>query len=173
MNGARIRQRLGQYGLAWVLGFLLVLLGGLAAIWGFKAPFVQSVNLLLQIALALLTLGTVTVLVLTLVAREGVMTKLVVVVLAVLLFLPLLWAPMLGAVAVAALTGHAVEYSGVYAQFRILVSQLGQTLFSNSTRDAIWSLFQVVASVIGFIASALQIWEFLRKGGARRGFGAA
>jgi len=167
MNGALIKRRLGQYGLAWVSGFLLVLLGGLAAIWGFKAPFVQSANLLLQVALTLLTLGVLTIVVLTVLAREGLMTKLLLVVLALVLFLPLLWAPMLGAVAVAALTRHAVEYSGVYAQFRIVVSQLGQTLFSNSTRDAVWSAFQAIATVIGFIASAVQIWEFLRKGGLR------
>src|SRR3569833_1525362 len=161
MNGALIKRRLGQYGLAWVSGFLLVLLGGLAAIWGCKAPFVQSANLLLQVALTLLTLGVLTIVVLTVLAREGLMTKLLLVVLALVLFLPLLWAPMLGAVAVAALTRHAVEYSGVYAQFRIVVSQLGQTLFSNSTRDAVWCVFLLFVLVIGFIALVLLFCVFL------------
>ncbi|MBS0294704.1 MAG: hypothetical protein JSR45_00240 [Proteobacteria bacterium] len=173
MHGGLIKRRLGQYGGAWIASFLVVLLACLAGVWGLKAPFVQVANLMLEIALSLLTLGTLTALVLTFTARESLVAKLAVLALALLLFLPLLWAPVLGVVLTAKLTGHAVEYSGVYAQFRIVVAQLLLKLFSNSTRDAIWSLFQVVATVVGFIASAVQIWEFLRKGGARRGFGAA
>jgi hypothetical protein len=38
-----------------------------------------------------------------------------------------------------------------------------RTIFSGQARDMAWNAFQAVASVIGFIASALQIWVYLRK----------
>jgi len=59
-----------------------------------------------------------------------------------------------------------MEYSTAYAHFRIVVSQLVYPLMSLFTDSplaaAAWTMFQVAASVVGFLASALQVWRTLR-----------
>ena len=78
------------------------------------------------------------------------------------LLLPLLWGPILGAVVAAWLTGATVEYSQVYAQFRIHVAQLlfpvSAGLFHANLLDVGWNAFQVVATIVGFIAAVAQLW---------------
>ena len=172
-NSALIRTRLGQYGAAWLISFVLALLGVLAGGWLAQMPLVKVADLVLPVEFAGLTLAVLAILVLTLTAgRETVATRLVVFVLALLLFLPLLWGPVLGAIA-AAWIGHvSIEYSTVYAQFRIQISQLlfrlAGLVFANPLMDTIWTAFQAVATVVGFLSSFFQIWpRILRLLGAR------
>ena len=170
---ALIRSRLGQYGAAWLIGFVLSLLAILAGGWLAHMPLVKVADLVLPAAFAALTLAVLGVVVMTILAgRETVATRLVIVVLALLLFLPLLWAPVLGAIG-AAWIGHvSIEYSTAYAQFRILVSQalfkLAGLMFANPLMDTIWTAFQAVATVVGFLSSFFQVWpRVLRLLGAR------
>jgi len=172
-NSALVRVRLGQYGAAWLISFVLALLGILAGSALAHMRLVEVADLVLPVAFAGLTLAVLAVLVMTLTAgRETVATRLVVFVLALLLFLPLLWGPVLGAIA-AAWIGHvSIEYSGVYAQFRIQISQilfkLAGMMFANPLIDTVWTAFQAVATVVGFLSSFFQVWpRVLRLLGAR------
>lgn len=170
---ALIRTRLGQYGAAWLAGYVLALVAVLAGAWLARLPLVRVADLVLPVALAVLTLAVLAALIATLTAgRETVATRLVIVLLALLLFLPLLWAPVLGAVT-AAWIGHvSIEYSAVYAQFRILVSQalfrLAGLVFANPLIDTVWTLFQGLATIVGFLSAFFQVWpRVLRLLGAR------
>ncbi len=172
-NSALIRTRLGQYGAAWLISFVVSLIAILAGAALAHMRLVEVADLVLPVGFAGLTLAVLAVLVLTLTAgRETVATRLVVFVLALLLFLPLLWGPVLGAIA-AAWIGHvSIEYSEVYAQFRIQISQilfkLASLMFANPLIDTIWTAFQAVATVVGFLSSFFQVWpRVLRLLGAR------
>lgn len=172
-NTALIRVRLGQYGAAWVIGFVLAIVAILAGGWLAHMPLVKVADLVLPVAFAGLTLAVLGVLVMTLTAgRETVATRLVIALLAVLLFLPLLWAPVLGAVGAAWIGKVSIEYSEVYAQFRILISQglfkLAGLMFANPLIDTVWTLFQGLATIVGFISAFFQVWpRVLRLLGAR------
>lgn len=172
-NSALIRTRLGQYGAAWLISFVVSLIAILAGAALAHMRLVEVADLVLPVGFAGLTFAVLAVLVLTLTAgRETVATRLVVFVLALLLFLPLLWGPVLGAIA-AAWIGHvSIEYSEVYAQFRIQISQilfkLASLMFANPLIDTIWTAFQAVATVVGFLSSFFQVWpRVLRLLGAR------
>lgn len=172
-NTALIRVRLGQYGAAWVIGFVLAIVAILAGGWLAHMPLVKVADLVLPVAFAGLTLAVLGVLVMTLTAgRETVATRLVIALLAVLLFLPLLWAPVLGAIGAAWIGKVSIEYSEVYAQFRILISQglfkLAGLMFANPLIDTVWTLFQGLATIVGFISAFFQVWpRVLRLLGAR------
>lgn len=172
-NTALIRTRLGQYGAAWLISFVLSVVAVLAGGWLAHMPLVKVMDLVLPIAFVGLTLAVLGVLVMTLIAgRETVATRLVIILLALLLFLPLLWGPVLGAVAAAWIGKVSIEYSEVYAQFRILVSQalfkLAGLMFANPLMDTVWTAFQAVATVVGFLSSFFQVWpRVLRLLGAR------
>lgn len=172
-NTALIRTRLGQYGAAWLLAIVLSILTILAGGWLAHMPLVKVADLVLPVAFAGLTLAVLGVLVMTLTAgRETVATRLVIALLAVLLFLPLLWAPVLGAVGAAWIGKVSIEYSEVYAQFRILISQglfkLAGLMFANPLIDTVWTLFQGLATIVGFISAFFQVWpRVLRLLGAR------
>lgn len=172
-NSALVRTRLGQYGAAWLISFVVALLAILAGAEVAHMRLVEVADLVLPVLFAGLTLAVLAVLVLTLTAgRETVATRLVIFVLALLLFLPLLWGPVFGAIA-AAWIGHvSIEYSEVYAQFRIQISQalfrLASLMFANPLIDTVWAVFQAVATVVGFLSSFFQVWpRVLRLLGAR------
>ena len=172
-NSALVRVRLGQYGAAWLISFVLGLIAILAGSALAHMRLVEVADLVLPVEFAGLTLAVLAVLVMTLTAgRETVATRLAVFVLALLLFLPLLWGPVLGAIA-AAWIGHvSIEYSAVYAQFRIQISQilfrLAGLMFANPLIDTVWMAFQAVATVVGFLSSFFQVWpRVLRLLGAR------
>jgi len=162
-----VRRRLGWFGAAWLGTFVLVLVCLLAATWLFGAELVSVADLLLRIALAALGLGTAGVVLQALTSKAGIGSKLAVVLLGVALVLPLLWSPVLAAVLAAAAAGASIEYSTVYADFRVAVSQLlyplGAALFSAAALHTVWTLFQGAATVVGFLASAAQLWTFSRR----------
>ena len=101
-----------------------------------------------------------------LVSSASLGAKSLVTALALLLVLPLLWAPVLAILTVAALDGAVIEYSTAYAGFRIAVSQLIYPLVEQFAEGSMlataWAGFQILASIIGFLASALQVWRVVK-----------
>jgi hypothetical protein len=160
---AVVRHRLSQYSALWLGGFLIVLavaaggslVGGLDLIdladWVLPTAFIA-----LGAAMAF-GVGA------TAVSNAGLATKSLVTAMGLLLILPLLWAPVLAVLVTAAIGGVTIEYSTAYAGFRIVVSQLIYPLIALFTDSplvtTVWTIFQVAASVIGFLASMVQVWK--------------
>lgn len=162
---SHLKRRLGQYGATWVIGFLL---SGVAILIG---SAVGDMIAMTDIVLPVMMVGVVLALgagvVMTWLSNQTLGTKLVVLILALLLVLPLLWAPVSAAVALAFVMDRAIEYSTVYAGFQIRVSELlfplGQMLFGPSLFGMIWDVFQMVASVVGFISALANIWPIIQR----------
>ena len=162
-----LKTRLGQYGAAWFGSFLLVLVASLFATFILGMEMAAVADGLLMVALAALTVALLAGVVVTVIGRDSVGIKIVVVLLAVILGLPLLWAPVLAVVVAANLNQTPIEYSEVYAGFRITVSQILYPLVSALVSGAairwVWEMFQIFATIVGGIASAIQVWNFLKK----------
>ena len=162
-----VTRRLGQFAAAWLGSFVLVFLLTMAATSLLGMELVDTADLLLPVALAALALAAVAGVVLTFARPGGVGAKVLVLILAVLLFLPLLWAPVVATVLAARLLDVPIEYSQAYAWFRITVSNLLYPLISAVVSGAavrwVWELFQVVATIVGAFASAIQVWNFIKR----------
>lgn len=162
-----LKTRLGQYGAAWVGSFLLVLVLSLFATIVLGMEMTAVADGLLIATLAALSFALLAGVVLTVIGRDSVGIKIVVVLLALVLGLPLLWAPVLAVVVAANLNQTQIEYSEVYAWFRITVSQILYPLVSALVSGAairwVWEMFQIFATIVGGIASAIQVWNFLKK----------
>lgn len=162
-----LKTRLGQYGAAWVGSFLLVLVLSLFATIVLGMEMTAVSDGLLIATLAALSFALLAGVVLTVIGRDSVGIKIVVVLLALVLGLPLLWAPVLAVVVAANLNQTQIEYSEVYAWFRITVSQILYPLVSALVSGAairwVWEMFQIFATIVGGIASAIQVWNFLKK----------
>ena len=163
---AVIRHRLSQYSALWLGAFLVVLVIAAGASLVARLDLIDVADLVLPAAFALLGGVMAYGIGVTLVSRAGLATKSLVTALALLLVLPLLWAPVLAVLVTAAIGGVAIEYSTAYAGFRITVSHLIYPLIALFTESplatAVWAIFQVVASVIGFVASMVQVWKAVR-----------
>lgn len=161
-----LRQRLSQYGALWLGSFVVTLLVMSAMVFGVRMPLADTADLVLPIALALLGLAVIAGVGITVAGPVSLSTKSLITALALLLLLPLLWAPVLAVVVTAAIAGASVEYSTAYAQFRITVSQLIYPLVAMLGEDPligfVWQAFQVVASVVGAVASVLQVWRVIK-----------
>lgn len=162
---AHLKRRLGQYAAVWVGAFLLsgaAILAGL----GFT-DLMTAADLALPAGLALTALALGAGLVSSLVSRETVGTKLVVLVSAGLLVLPLLWAPVSAAVAIAFFADRSIEYSQAYAAFQIGVSQvlfpISQALGDGDLFGWVWSAFQWVSTVVGFLSAVVKLWPMLKR----------
>ena len=162
-----LKTRLGQYVAAWVGSFLLVLVLSLFATVVLGMEMTAVADGLLIATLAVLSFALLAGVVLTVIGRDSVGIKIVVVLLALVLGLPLLWAPVLAVVVAANLNQTQIEYSEVYAWFRITVSQILYPLVSALVSGAairwVWEMFQIFATIVGGIASAIQVWNFLKK----------
>ena len=162
-----VTRRLGQYAAAWLGSFLIVFLLVLAAVFLLGMELVSVADLLLPLALGALSLAVFAGVGLTFARPGAVGPKLLVLLLALFLFLPLLWAPVVAAVLAAWIAGVPIEYSESYAWFRITVSNLLYPLISAVVSGAairwVWEVFQVIATIVGAIASAIQIWNFSKK----------
>ena len=163
LNFDVFRRRLAQYGAAWLLAFFLVLVGTFALRLGLNMPLAGACDVMLSISFVALGLVWAWFAIVTLLSGESVMTKLVLIVGALILLIPLLWAPVLGAI-LTAWIGHAeIEYSNVYAQFRVVLGTVLYTLtkliFGNPLVDAAMSFFQGLATFVGFIAACAQLYE--------------
>ena len=167
MHASLVKRRLGQYGLAWLSTFAGGLLVGALLVFGFGMDLPSVADLLLMIALPGLALAVLGAVVRTILGPGTPGAKAAVVFLALLLLLPLLWSPVLAMVVLAWLAGASIEYSGVYAQFRIGVSQLlypvVASIVSGAAVRLVWEIFQVVATIVGTVASAIQVWAFFQK----------
>lgn len=163
---AVIRHRLSQYSALWLGGFLLVLIIAAGASLVAGLDLIDVADLVLPAAFVLLGGAMAYGVGATAVSRAGLATKSLVTALGLVLLLPLLWAPVLAVLVVAAIGGAVIEYSTAYAGFRIVVSQIIYPLVSLFTESplatAVWAIFQVVASVIGFLASMVQVWKAVR-----------
>ena len=164
-NLGYLKRRLGQYAALWVGGFLV---GGAAILIGLGfADLMTAVDRVLPAALGALVLAMGAGVVLTLVSGETVGTKLVVLLLAALLILPLLWAPVSAAVAIAWFADRSIEYSESYAAFQIGVSRvlfpISQALGQGDVFGWVWSAFQWVSTVVGFLAALSRIWPAIRR----------
>lgn len=163
---AHIKQRLAQYGAAWLIAFLL---SGAAVLVGMLfTDMMVAIDLVLPVLLA----GTAIALGAGLVAtwlsnRQTLATKLAVLALAVLLVLPLLWAPVSAAVAIAFVGDRSIEYSQAYAAFQIGVSRvlypLTEAVLGADLWDLVWTAFQVIASFVGFLSAVFNIWPRIRR----------
>ena len=167
MNGSLLKTRLGQYGAAWFLSFLLVLVAGLVGSLVLHMDLIRLADTILPIVLGLLGLLLVGFLVATVFARESASTKVVLIVLGLILALPLLWAPVLAVVLDAGMTKVSIEYSNAYANFRIIVGRLlfpaTAAMFGGNLVSAAWGWFQAVATVIGFVAAVSQLWPTMQR----------
>jgi hypothetical protein len=164
-NLGYLKRRLGQYAALWVGGFLV---GGAAILIGLGfADLMTAVDMVLPVMLGALVLALGAGLVLSLLSGETVGTKLVLVLLAVLLALPLLWAPVSAAVAIAWFADRSIEYSESYAAFQIGISRvlfpISQALGQGDLFGWVWSAFQWVSTVVGFLAALSRIWPAIRR----------
>jgi hypothetical protein len=163
---AIIRHRLSQYSALWLGGFLLVLILAAGASLVARLDLIDVADWVLPAAFLLLGAAMLVGVGATAVSRASLATKSLITALGLVLLLPLLWAPVLAVVVVAAIGGVTIEYSTAYAGFRIIVSHLIYPLIALFTESplagAVWALFQVVASVIGFLASAAQVVKAVR-----------
>ncbi len=162
---AHLKRRLGQYGATWVAGFLLS--GAAILIGSFFGDMIAMTDLVLPVVMIGVVLALGAGVVVSWTSNQTLGTKLVVLLLALLLVLPLLWAPVSAAVIIAFVMDRSIEYSAVYAGFQIRVSELlfplGEILFGPSLFGMIWSVFQMVASVVGFISALANIWPIIRR----------
>jgi hypothetical protein len=163
---AVLRHRLSQYSALWLGGFLVVLILAAGGSLIFGLDLIDVADAILPVAFVLLGAAMAFGVGATAISSAGLATKSLVTALALLLVLPLLWAPVLAVVVTAAIGGVTIEYSTAYAGFRIVVSQLIYPLIAMFTESplaaAVWGLFQVAASVIGFLASMVQVWKAVR-----------
>lgn len=161
-----LRRRLSQYGALWLGSFVVTLVVMAAMVFGVGMPLAETADLALPIALALLGMAVITGVGITLATDVSLSTKSLITALALLLILPLLWAPVLAVIVTAAIAGASVEYSTAYAQFRIVVSHLIYPLAEMLGEDPlvgfVWQTFEVVASVVGAVASVLQVWRVIK-----------
>ena len=164
-HGGHLKRRVSQYAALWLGAFLLSGAGVLIAM--FWMDLMAGADLVLPLMLALTVLSLGAGVVLSLISPHTLGTKLAVVLGALILLLPLLWAPVSAAVVIAFFAERSIEYSSAYADFRIGVSRVlypvTAALFGGGAVEAIWAAFQVLASVVGFIAAAARIWPLIRR----------
>ena len=165
VNPGYLKRRLGQYAALWVGGFLLGGAAILAGLW--FADLMTAVDRVLPVMLGGLALALGAGLVLSLVSGETLGTKLAVQLLAALLVLPLLWAPVSAAVAIAFFADRSIEYAESYAAFQIGVSQvlfpIGQALGQGDLFGWVWSAFQWISTLVGFLSAVARIWPAIRR----------
>jgi len=164
-NLGYLKRRIGQYAALWVGGFLV---GSAAILIGLGfADLIQAIDLVLPVMLGGLVLTLGAGLALSLASAETVGTKLVLLALALLLTLPLLWAPVSAAVAIAFFADRSIEYSQSYAAFQIGISRvlfpIGQALGQGDMFGWVWSAFQWVSTVVGFLSALARIWPAIRR----------
>lgn len=162
-----VKTRLGWYAATWLTGFLIMLMAGLVGVMA-GLPLVGVADAVLPALLISCGLALGAGLIAALVSDRSLGTKLLLLLLALVLVLPLLWGPVSALVALAYAFDVTVEYSVVYAGFRIGVSRilfpLSQWAFGENTFiEAVWLWFQGLATVVGFVSALANIWPLLRR----------
>lgn len=162
---AHLKRRLGQYAAVWVAGFLLS--GAAIAAGMLVADLMAAADAVLPVGLAAVALALGAGVVASLASGQSPATKLAVLGLGLLLVLPLLWAPVSAAVAIAFLADRSIEYSQAYAAFQIGVSRLlfpiSQAFGDGELFGRVWTVFQWVSTVVGFLSAMVRLWPMLRR----------
>jgi hypothetical protein len=164
-NLAYLKRRLGQYAALWVGGFLL---SGAAILVGLMfADLMVAIDWVLPALLGATALTLGAGVVLSLLSGETLGTKLAVLLLAGLLALPLLWAPVSAGVAIAFFADRSIEYSESYAAFQIGISRvlfpISQALGDGDLFGRVWTAFQWISTVVGFLSALARIWPAIRR----------
>ena len=162
---AHLKHRLGQYGAAWVIGFLV---SGAAILLAMLAiDMIDAADLVLPVLMGAVVLALGVGVVMTWLSKETLGTKLAVTLVALLLVLPLLWAPVSAAVVIAFFADRSIEYSRAYAAFQIGVSDVifpaTEFVFGPSLFATVWKAFEIVASIVGFISAVARVWPMIRR----------
>lgn len=164
-HGGHLKRRISQYAALWLGAFLLS--GGAILIATLGMDLMVAADLILPVMLALTLMALGAGVVLSLISPHTLGTKLAVVLGALILVLPLLWAPVSAAVVIAFFADRSIEYSTVYADFRIGISRVlypaTAALFGGGAFNLIWGAFQAVASLIGVVAAVVRIWPIIRR----------
>ena len=167
LNLTLIRWCLRQYGLVWLAAFALVLAGALIAWKLAKMDYIPVADLMLTAAFPVLRLILAGFVIYALAQKQTPLTKAVLIVFAAVLALPLLWAPVLGVIAGAWVAHVSIEYSSVYAAFRITVGRLlyvvTEQVFGSPLVDAAWKAMQAFAGLVGFISAAVHSWRVVER----------
>ena len=131
------------------------------------ADLMDAADMALPVLLALTGLVLGAGVVMSFFSGETPMTKTIVLVLALLLLLPLLWAPVAAAVTIAFFVDRPIEYSQAYVAFRLGVSDVlwaaSQAVGYGGFLDALWSAFQWIASIVGFISAWVNAWPVIKR----------
>ncbi|ALL12122.1 hypothetical protein [Caulobacter henricii] len=172
-TGEILKTRLSEYSALWLASFVLVLAGAGFVSLALGRDLVEVADKVLPVSFALLGVAVVIGVGVTVVSRASLIAKCLVTLLALLLVLPLLWSPVLAVLILATIGRVTIEYSEAYAQFRIIVSQLIYPVVSMVVEGplvaAVWNAFQIIASIVGFVASALQVWRVVKSWMAGQG----
>lgn len=165
-TGYILKTRLSEYGALWLACFVLVLAGAGFVTFALGRDLITVADMVLPISFMILGLAVVVGVGVTVVSPASLIAKCLVTLLALLLILPLLWSPVVAVLIIAAISQVPIEYSEAYAQFRISVSHLiypvVAMLVEGPLVAAVWNAFQIVASIVGFVASALQVWRVVK-----------
>ena len=162
-----IRLVLRRYGLVWLGAFGTVLAAALLGRYLAKIDYIPAADLLLTLALPALGLLLVGFLVYIALLAETWLTRGVLVVLTLALALPLLWAPILGVVAGAWVADVSIEYSSVYAGFRIAVGKLlyviTERIFGSPLVESAWKVMQGFAALVGMVSAVANTWRAVQR----------
>lgn len=162
---AHLKRRLGQYAALWVVAFLL---SGAAVLAGLTlTDLMAAIDAVLPPLLAGVALALGAGVVASLVSRETLGTKLLVLLLGLLLTLPALWAPVSAAVAIAFFADRSIEYSQAYAGFQIGVARalfpISQAIGGGALFGWVWRAFQWISTFVGFLSAAAKVWPMVRR----------
>ena len=164
-HGGHLKRRISQYAALWLGAFLLS--GGAILIAMLAMDLMAAADLVLPAMLALTVLALGAGVVLSLISPHTLGTKLAVVLGALILVLPLLWAPVSAAVAIAFFADRSIEYSQAYAAFQIGVSRvlfpISQALGDGDLFGWVWTAFQWVSTVVGFLSALAKAWPMIRR----------
>ncbi len=167
LNSELLKARFGQYGAAWLAGFAITAVAVVAGAMLFGVDLIWLTDQVLPVMLGLAGVLLVLAASMMLVSRETLGTKLVFLLLTGVLALPLLWAPVLGAVLAAWIGERSIEYSSVYARFRIVVGDLVyplvEAVFSGALFETVWRWMQVFSGLVGFLSAFAQAWPWIRR----------
>lgn len=165
-TGHILKTRLSEYGALWLACFVLVLAGVGFVTFALGRDLITVADMVLPISFMILGLAVAVGVGITVASPASLIAKCLVTLLALLLILPLLWSPVVAVLIIAAIGQVPIEYSEAYAQFRIAVSHLiypvVAMLVEGPLVAAVWNAFQIIASIVGFVASALQVWRVVK-----------
>lgn len=167
LNSEFLKTRFAQYGALWLAAFgisaAVLVLGPMLA----GADMIGLADTVLPLLFAVLAILLLLFTSLALISRETLGTKLLFVLLAAVLALPLFWAPVLGAILAAWVAERSIEYSDVYARFRVVVGDLiypmVEAVFGGALFETVWRAMQLFSGIVGFISAVATAWPWIKR----------